>query len=137
MPVTMYHGTDARYRDAIMRDGLIPGKGKGGDAWALKFARNYRLETLEEAMKRTPSVFLTPDIDEARRFASVATEVNGDDTGIVFQVHIPDSAIPHMREDEYDTYGYRIERKIPARWISVAEVIPHPRVVRLDSEGFD
>lgn len=121
----MYHGTAKSQADSIVKQGLIPGKGKGGDAWALALYHHDPRKDIE----RKPSVFLTPYRAEARRFASVATEVNHDSAGVVLAVSVDPTKLV---EDELDTEGYRYEGRIPASRVKVLEVIPHPKPLRLD-----
>ena len=73
---------------------------------------------------RRASVFLTPKISEARKFADVSAEINGDGTGAILRVSVPAAIASTLIADELDYLGYRSEQPIPAQYIKVAREVP-------------
>jgi hypothetical protein len=112
-----YHGTDSRNIDSILREGLIPKKSPGADAWANRYAPDISGNT--KVAHRAPSVFLAKTPSHARQFAIYAADVNNTDKGAIFKITVPTTEIARLKEDEIDTsWGFRFEGAIPPSWIT-------------------
>lgn len=85
----LYHGTAAALVPLILKKGLIPKAGKGGDAWAMKYRPGLAAQS-EADENRNNSVYVTTDLTHAVWFGKMAAEVNGSEPAVV-RVELPDS----------------------------------------------
>jgi hypothetical protein len=122
---TLYHGTSSRNLSSIRAIGIVPGRAKGGDAWA---AANGRVTLAALSKRREPSVFLADAVDEAEYFARKSVEEMGGDP-IVITVHVPEHLFAKFVPDEL----YHQSEASPHAWRAhrvdaeyVAEVVPVP-----------
>lgn len=124
-----YHGTSSEALGHIMTDGLIPGGGKGADAW---LARSWGDKKLMEASFRVggreASVYMTDDPDLARTFAKDAAEVTGSEP-VLLSIFVPEEHAGRFHRDESMKEGWRFEGAIPPAWIEVMKKIRSGRKI--------
>lgn len=119
--VTLYHGTTLEALESIKKNGLVPGKERGGDA----YAESQGLVDLSGG--RGASVYITPMASYALQFANLVHDVRGGEP-VVLKINVKDTE--HLKADERSEPGtaYRLEQIIPPSWISeYATVAPNGR----------
>ena len=121
--VAFYHGTASALKDAILKEGLIPGKGKGGDAWAKEhFPGIEQTHMYIGDNQRPASVYMSLNKHEAMNFASLAASEYPGSQPVLFKVDVP--VIPEtkgkfIRDEATDPRSgdIRFQGKIPPEWI--------------------
>jgi hypothetical protein len=118
-----FHGTSSEAAKAILKEGLIPGKGHGSDAWLLDDSTKNGYMVSQYVLGengRSASVFMEKDPDEARKFAKLAAEVTHS-YPVLLKIAIPKDVQQKLVKDEqFDGAGaYRFEGTIKPEWISV------------------
>lgn len=138
-----WHGTSDEVLDAILKEGLIPGEGRGAD----EFMRQAAPEIYENMMAHTASspalkdsreqsVYLANDRRTAEKFANYAKQANPGTGAVVFEVHVPSDV--RLKVDEYAWDAYRHVGRIPPEWITSYRMMKAGRVfyiVILTDEG--
>jgi hypothetical protein len=125
-----YHGTCSVAAEAILREGLIPGKGKGADSSrypaecsSLEAAVfDYIFKNSHIRHHKGSFVFLAPRPECAATYAQYAAVV-ADGHPIIFKVKIPQSF--YGKVSRFDDYEYRFEGAIPPEWVSVLSNPPY------------
>lgn len=125
---TLYHGTSSNNWDSIRTEGLVPGKSRGGDAWA----QSRKMALVEQASKRAPSVFVTDDQEVAIQFALYAFEEVGGKPVIV-KIDVPEDIFETFAKDDLykptdDSRAYMAPRIDPAyisgvRYVGIADFL--------------
>jgi hypothetical protein len=119
----LYHGTSEEAANAILKDGLMPGKWRGADHWAAKQGFGT---CAGSATSREMSVYLTADLRRAGQYSNIAAKVRGFDPsdsktfyvkGRVLEIHVPKGSKVKFKEDEEDPLALRFEGNIPPNWI--------------------
>ena len=116
----VYHGTSSAALKQIAKEGLIPGKGQGGDAWARKFGRERGMGSAPaEMLGRAKSIFFTRDRINMVNFAAAAAEVNKGSLPVILKVNLPADVAKKMKQDEFSGPGnWRYTHTIPAKYIT-------------------
>ncbi len=115
--VQLYHGTSkAAWRDIAVH-GIMPGKGKGADAWSKKIGWNIENGTVGD---RKLSVFLTADKDIAAVYGSRAAEMTNSEA-IIVTVRIPAAERSRIIVDEKAKNGLRLKGNILPEWVQYSE----------------
>lgn len=125
--VELFHGTASDVVEDVRKGGLIPRAVEGADAWAAtsgsrggKDFISPATQTLARVMTldgRQGSIFLTPDLGVAKRFAEMTSQFRGGKP-IVFGLNIPrDKALANLHGDEL-SFEYRYQGSIPPAWIN-------------------
>jgi len=125
-----YHGTASDLEASIREYGLIPGKAKGGDAWAEKHGFGLLL-AMNGAFSRPAAVYLTPDITRAKQYAKIATEMHPGSQGVIFKVAVPPDSSAHIEPDDQDDKAIRYMGKIQPSWIKGEVVLPQRELQRI------
>ncbi len=107
--MTLYHGTSVAEWQHIKKEGLVPGRGHGGDYWA--GTPEGLGHPMNVGFNRPASVYLTPYKGHAEQFANLAAEVNKSKP-VLLKVTLPESA--NLVPDEADDSAFRYEKTIPA-----------------------
>lgn len=103
----LYHGTAASQLQSILDHGLLPGGGRGGDAWA----EDHDPLLDGRLSHRPPSVYLTPKLGVALWFADMAAQENRSQP-VVLAVELPREA-ELKTDEEFSEAGRRFEGAIP------------------------
>lgn len=112
----LYHGTSDAYLPAILKEGLIPGKCAGADAWAKCHGMPY---------PNRHSVFLAADRQGASNFAYLTSEVTKTKPKLVRVNWATSEPLPRdMLSDDKTTYA--IPHAIPVHFLAGTED-PLPR----------
>lgn len=109
---TYYHGTSHKEWLSIQLEGLIPGKGLGGDYWSEHSKGNLVRDRIGTPPVRTPGVYVTTNPHHAEWFARMASEDNHSKP-VVLAVTLPDASKLVIDEEDIDA-AYRYEGLIPA-----------------------
>ena len=97
--ITGYHGTTKEVVADILKEGLIPHKSPGGDAWADAHHAGQDFHTSE----REHSVFFAANKSDAAMFANLAAKERHQ-TAAMLELHIPKAeAAKHMHADENES----------------------------------
>ena len=112
-----YHGTSSALEASILKNGLIPGKDKGGDAWALDHGFKAEMK-MYGISGRAAAVYLTKNIHEASMFEKLAMQEHPGSQGVVFKISVPAASAKNLEEDKF-SLGTRYNGSIPPSWISV------------------
>jgi hypothetical protein len=124
-----YHGTCSVAAEAILQEGLIPGKGKGADSSRYPAECSSREAAAFDYIfknahigrhKKGPFVFLAPRPECAATYAQYAAVVV-DGHPVILKVKIPID----RKVSRFDDYEYRFEGAIPAEWVSVLSNPPY------------
>lgn len=109
MGYVLYHGTSSVAVECILKEGLIPKKGTGCDAWSIKvgFLRFGWPPTL---------VFLASSGGNAMRYAKLTASITNGEPAVL-RVKVPNVHIPKL--SSYFPGAWHFEGTIPAEWISV------------------
>lgn len=122
-----FHGTSVEAAASIMKYGLIPKGGPGGDEWALKhgLANQKDLKDLH-AGDRKMSVFMTQNISRAAQYSRISSEMTGTDP-VILAVTVPPEQQANIVPDEldYSSGSLRFVGEIKPEWIAPA-IIPVP-----------
>jgi hypothetical protein len=124
--VQLWHGTSDEVLAEILKEGLIPGKGRGGDAFAQDNWQSVYQRTVQlagDVPSRKRSVYLTTNPDTARNFAAMAEIANPGSKSTVLQITMPRSEFDAMPHDEGLLGAFRHIGKIPPEWITRHEVV--------------
>jgi RNA:NAD 2'-phosphotransferase (TPT1/KptA family) len=128
-PTTFFHGTAADVVDKILKDGLVPGSGSGGDAWAAEHGMHVQQYTFAG---RDQSVYMSSDPEVAKAFARIAAKMHPGSKASVLKIEVPkDQVKDHLKYDELTRVGggissagaqekdaFRFVGKIDPSWIS-------------------
>lgn len=106
--VELFHGTSAKYLEAITVEGLTGGKGIGASGPEGERFRHSGRET---------STYLTADQLAARTYGRFAGG-HTDSDPVLLKVRIPKEFIDKLYLDEHDSSSLRFTDKIPASWLS-------------------
>lgn len=121
-----YHGTSSVAMQQILKEGLIPKKGKGLDSISFLAAQWFR-----------SYVFLAGQKEDAFPYAQCATWADKG-SPVVLEVKLPTSYLHRLRKD---AFGYRFDGPIPPEWIAARPVrvrsYPHPITEALKSNNND
>jgi hypothetical protein len=72
-PTTFFHGTASEVVDKILKEGLVPGSGSGGDAWAAEHGMHVQTYTFAG---RDQSVYMSTEPETAKAFAKIAAKMH-------------------------------------------------------------
>ena len=120
-----YHGTAESQVESIEARGLVPGGGKGGDAFLTQDPEGRVIEerlNAREGREFSPllalgrGVFLTRNRDWAGFFADLSARVNFSRPAVL-KVDLPQTVVERLKQDEYDDQGFRYEGTISPEWI--------------------
>jgi SPP1 gp7 family putative phage head morphogenesis protein len=118
----LYHGTTEEALKDILKEGLVPLKGKGADA---TLAESGDTEFIQKQVgDRKVSVYLTTNLALAQQFASLVSQRNHAEP-VILQVKIPASKVNRITPDEQiqeedaeaNNPAIKYKGKIPASWI--------------------
>jgi len=107
-----YHGTSSKNLASIKKHGLVPGKSQGADYWALGPDEEDEYNVFPPAK----IVSLADNIDDAKGYANVSTEVNGG-TPVIFIVRIPRSHFGNLHGVNKKGFHPSYTGIIPPEWI--------------------
>ncbi len=117
----LYHGTSTEAVNSILRDGLIPGKSEGADAWAKKNGWGVIVGAAEG---KQMSIYMTGNIKRAMYYADLAAKQRGwnpianENPGVVLEIRIPKNSKVKLIQDKSDSMALRFEGKFPPEWIA-------------------
>ena len=120
-----YHGTAESQVEYIEARGLVPGGGKGGDAYLAQDPVGQIVEeslNAREGREFSPllalgrGVFLTRNKEWAGFFANLSARVNFSRPAVL-KVDLPQTVVERLKQDEYDDQGFRYEGVIAPEWI--------------------
>jgi hypothetical protein len=111
--VTLYHGTADDVVKAILKEGIVPGKSKGGDAWLEKGGGPDFTEG------RPRSAFASTEKNFALHFAGIAAEMHHANPVLV-RVQMPkdEFAKTFVQDEQALDAGFRTTQPISPKWIT-------------------
>ena len=110
-----WHGTSDEALKHIMKEGLVPHAGHGGDDWLRQIGMTAVAKKMD-CGKRHLSVYMTHDESEAENFAVIASRATGGKP-VMLEIHVPVDQMGKVKGDEQDMLANRFEGKIPPSWI--------------------
>jgi len=130
----LYHGTLDLALSDIRKNGLVPGKGKGGDN---SLYMSGAIEA-KDVPKHQTKVFLSNDATKAFLYAHTAKEgivgsihSSGSDPGakvepVLLKIRIPEDVLHQLKEDKQDPDegSFTFKGTIPPEWIEAYAVTP-------------
>ena len=132
-----FHGTSAQSAASILKCGLVPKGGPGGDVWALRQGVAGFENVKNESSGRKMSVFMTQDVFRACQYAQISADVTKSDP-VILAVTVPDEHLKNITVDERDapSGSLRFEGEIKPEWIAPV-VLPLPKwLPSLKEQGF-
>lgn len=126
-----FHGTSTASLPSILAQGLIPGAGKGADAWAHKHPDYFddpsaALQNFEARAQKDPAVFLSSDWRVAADYAAWAAEAS-ESAPVVIEVDLPVKFARRLDYDWADSRGVILRGPIPAKYVHVIYPTEIPR----------